>query len=447
MSQSGTLRNLTGCIVDDGRLELISIVGAGAYGKLYKALDITSPSSSPTYFAVKCLRRPALRSKDAKFQQREYGLHRRMSDHPNIVTLHRHFVDAKHVFMVMDFCSGGDMYRAINNDVYRKDAELIKRTFVSLVDAVRVCHDRGVYHRDLKPENVLLDSEGRALLADFGLSTKSTVSRDMGCGSGSYMTPESFSSASSSYCPQHSDVWALCIILVNLVSSMNPWHSAQASDHRWNSFMADPDFLREILPISRPLNELLTRCFRTDPARRPSLAQLRHEVLTLPELFMSDADLKMASPGVRRAAGYVMPDVADFDPSDYSSGSDSIGASTSGGGYSSLDADIGRPVQFLAPAGLAPSTPSAAGSSLLSVPAPGPASSLKVPFASSDVSSVAESDGPLTPQAHVVDLPSVSSGEQQNVVPGSGKGKFKRFVRRLHRRMGEENPELPGSVL
>ncbi|KAJ7240166.1 kinase-like domain-containing protein [Mycena haematopus] len=296
MPQSGTLPNLTGRVIDDGRLELLNTIGAGAYGKLYKA-RIVSSTSTPTssLFAVKCMRRPALSSTDAKFQDRERALHRRVSCHPNVVTLHRYFVDPDHVFLVMDLCVGGDMYGAILDGVYHRQTALIKRTFTSLVDAVRFCHSRNVYHRDLKPENVLVDYDGgNARIADFGLSTESKISRDMDCGSGSYMCPESFRSASSSYCPHHSDTWALCIVLINLVTAMNPWRTAESSDTRWNSFMADPDYLREILPISHSLNELLTRCFRLLPARRPTLTQLRHEILSMPELFMSEADLKKA---------------------------------------------------------------------------------------------------------------------------------------------------------
>jgi serine/threonine protein kinase len=219
--------------------------------------------------------------------------------------------------------------------------------------------------------------------------------------------------------------------LINLMTGMIPWHAAEASDRRWNSFMADPDFLREILPISRPLNELLTRCFRTSPSRRPTLTQLRHEVLAMPELFMSDADLQKAPPGVRRVAQCEVPSATAFDPSDYSIGSE---ASTSGSGYSSLDAHIGGPVNFPAPTP-APAAAAASGSRLI-VPLPASIpSATKVPFASrADLSSVVESDGPLTPQAHLVHLPPVSSDQQQPNVPVLGKtppGKFKRFMRRL----------------
>ncbi|KAJ7183673.1 kinase-like domain-containing protein, partial [Mycena filopes] len=301
--QSGTLQNLTGTIVDEGRLELVRPIGAGAFGRLYQALDTTSPAFSPTFYAVKCLRRPDLGSHEARFQDRERALHRRVSVHPNVVTLHRHFTDATHAFFVLDLCASGDMFGAIMDGVYHRKTTLIKNTFASLVDAVRFCHRRGVFHRDLKPENVLVNSKGGdARIADFGLATDVKVSRDVDCGSGSYMAPESFGAVSSQYRPQHSDTWALCIILINLVTSMNPWHSAQAADSRWNAFTADPhNFLREILPISRSLNALLQRCFHLDPARRPSLTELRHAVLNMKDLYMSDADLLKASPGVRRA--------------------------------------------------------------------------------------------------------------------------------------------------
>ncbi|KAJ7122570.1 kinase-like domain-containing protein [Mycena crocata] len=460
MPQSGTLSDLTGSVVDDGRLELLNVVGAGAHGKLYKAIHLSSRS----LYAVKCLRRPAPRSKDAKFQDRERALHCRVSAHPNVVTLHRYFTDADHVFMVMDLCTGGDLYGAIMRGVYHRNTELIKRTFASIVDGVAFCHARGVYHRDLKPENILVGDN--VLIADFGLSTPSMVSRDMDCGSGSYMTPESFSSASISYCPPESDVWALCIILVNLVTAMNPWHTAQASDGRYTAFVRDlddpigPSFLREILPISRPLAALLARCFSPDPAVRPTLADLRGAVSALPALYMSAADLERASPGVRKAAGYVVP-VNVYDPSDYSGEDD---ASTSGSGYSSLNTHGPRILDIPAPAGLAPPRPArapgcptsprtaaaaaaaTASSSLVpsssTPPRSLPPATSKVPFASSranaDASSAAESEGPLTPQAHVVDLPSVagsvslahSSGDNVNIHVKGG-GKLKRFMRRL----------------
>ncbi|KAJ7200418.1 kinase-like domain-containing protein, partial [Mycena pura] len=292
MPQSGTLPNLTGAFVDEGRLELITILGAGAHGKVYKARDTTA--SSPSFYAVKCLRRPKSNTdKDviyARYQKREWSLHLRVSAHPNIVTVHRHFADSEHNFLVFDLSLGGDLHQAIVDGIYQGQTKLIKRTFTCIVDGVRFCHDRGVYHRDLKPENILVDlASGSVRIADFGLATTSKVSRGVGCGSSSYMAPESLACMSSSYRPQDNDVWALNIILINLISKMTPWHSACqcTADYRWNNFLTDFDFFRMFFPISVPLNDLLRRSFCVDPGQRPALMQLRHEVVAMPALYMS----------------------------------------------------------------------------------------------------------------------------------------------------------------
>jgi serine/threonine protein kinase len=182
------LPDLSGCLVDDGRLQLVNLVGAGAYGKIYKALDTASAIDKPKYLAVKCLKQPALGSRDALFQERERGLHEIVSSHPNILTLHRTFFDPHHVFMAVDLCAG-DLFHAILDGVYHKRPILIKSTFSSLLGAVEHCHNLGIYHRDLKPENILFNNVGDLLLADFGLTTQSATSKDMDCGSAAYMSP------------------------------------------------------------------------------------------------------------------------------------------------------------------------------------------------------------------------------------------------------------------
>ncbi|KAJ7623843.1 kinase-like domain-containing protein, partial [Mycena polygramma] len=302
---TSTLPNLSGTVVDNGCIKLVKLIGAGAFGKVYKARVVASPTA---FYAVKCLKRPTLDCKEAKFPDKELALHRRVSSHPNVLTLYGHFMDPEYVFIAMDLSVGGDMFHSIFDGVYRRQPELIKSTFASLVDGVQYCHFQDVFHRDLKPANVLVSAGGvHPLIADFGLATCSEVSMEVNCGTSTHMCPESFKSASSSYRPANSDTWALAIILINMVASLNPWSAAEARDTRWNSFMADPDFLRQILPISRPLNALLKRCLSPNPARRPTLARLRDEVLALPTLLMSDADLEKASPRIRRAAGLDAP--------------------------------------------------------------------------------------------------------------------------------------------
>ncbi|KAF7317414.1 Serine/threonine protein kinase [Mycena chlorophos] len=313
-TQSETLPDLTGTLVDDGRYELIELRGAGAYGKLYAAHDRHSTSPSSVY-ALKCIRRPAHRSDSAaKFQARERHLHARVSHHANIVTLHRCFHTDAHVWIQFDMCDGGDVYGAIVAGRFYYQPMKIKRVFNGVVDAVLFCHKQGVYHRDVKPENLLLTGDGEVKLCDFGLATGSRISNDMDCGSCGYQTPESFSGPGrTSYSVEDSDKWALCILLLNLVSATSPWHSAKDVDDpgflaflrssfatrtqrirhlQIRDFLFDQpnlslpnllhNSLRQTLPsISIPLTRVMVKALNPDPSLRPSIESIRDEALSI----------------------------------------------------------------------------------------------------------------------------------------------------------------------
>ncbi|KAJ7651134.1 kinase-like domain-containing protein [Roridomyces roridus] len=341
-----SLRDLTGRLVNDGSLHLEKLVGAGAFGNLYRACDSDSTRSRPSswassssssstpsshsstpssasstsskVYAVKCLEKHVFDSPEANLIERERCLHSQVSSHPNIVTFHRHFVDKEHEYFVMDFHDKGDMFRAITDHVYYRNTPLIKRTFAGVVDAIRFCHRQGVYHRDIKPENILVDAfGGNPCLTDFGLATTSCVSHSVS-GTPPYMSPgadpvtssplftDTFSeSFQSEYSPAQSDAWALSILLMNLVTERWAWTSA--SPERQGSFkkryLPDPEkFLRATLPISRPFASLLVRSLHPDPGSRISLEKFAEAVQLIEDLFISHDDLATASPAVRRAA-------------------------------------------------------------------------------------------------------------------------------------------------
>lgn len=174
----------------DGHLELLSILGIGAYGVVYQAMDIYTCAA----FAVKALPKHGLDARQRMFQEREIELHYKASGHKNIVSLIKVVPDMDCTYVVLEYCPEGDLFTNITElGNYVGDEYMARRAFIQLLDAVEYCHSLGIYHRDLKPENVLVCGRGMEVkLADFGLATTEKYTADYGCGSTFYMSPGIF---------------------------------------------------------------------------------------------------------------------------------------------------------------------------------------------------------------------------------------------------------------
>lgn len=304
--------HLLGTILLD-RIQLVSVLGVGAYGVVYLAVDIQTGLS----YAVKSLsRRPSPTSSSPpevqkQFRDREIALHLLASSHPNVVRLMR-VLDSDEFdchFLIMEYCPDNDLFNNITEkNKFVGDDFLARHAFLQVLDAVQFCHEQlGIYHRDLKPENILIADGGMTLkLADFGLATNDTVSEDYGCGSTFYMSPGMlvvicslqcvasslslifiFTECLSSipYATGPNDVWSLGVILVNLTSGRNPWKKASLDDPTFRSYVNDSHVLKRILPsLSDDLHSIIRRIFCIDPTKRITLPELRDAILACPTL-------------------------------------------------------------------------------------------------------------------------------------------------------------------
>ncbi|KAK8126399.1 uncharacterized protein PG998_002158 [Apiospora kogelbergensis] len=287
-------------------LQLIGILGTGAYGVVYSAVDI----KTGIRYAVKTLSKfnmdgSPLDRRQVAFQHRELRLHYLASAHPNVVSMLKIVDDPDCTYVVLEYCPEGDLFFNITErGQYVGKDDLAKRVFMQILDAVEHCHTLGIYHRDLKPENILVSNGGETIkLADFGLATSSDRSEDYGCGSTFYMSPECLDPTSRRpfYFCAPNDIWSLGVVLVNLTCGRNPWKQASFEDSTYRAFTRSPDFLKTILPLSDELNDILGRIFTRNPEDRITLPELRNCIhacsrFTMPVMSAAQTGSLPASP-------------------------------------------------------------------------------------------------------------------------------------------------------
>ncbi|GCE99729.1 serine/threonine protein kinase [Zygosaccharomyces mellis] len=223
---------------------------------------------------------------------KEIALHLKVHSHENVCTIHQVLESPLATFIVMDYYRL-DLFTAIvDREYFVSNGLLVKKVFLQLCSALEHCHHNGVFHCDIKPENVLLDENNNVHLCDFGLSTTCQYLAPNVCiGSSYYMAPERILYCSgendtvTSFPTSTGDVWSLGVILINLCCIRNPWLKAhQTEDSTFNFYAKNPSVLKQILPISEELYELLTKVLQVNPYARIDLKSLMQEVANLTSL-------------------------------------------------------------------------------------------------------------------------------------------------------------------
>jgi len=179
--------------VKDGQVnfnsfEVLSILGSGAFGRVFKVVK----KGTNKIYAMKALKKHNLIVKNQlRYAVTEANVLKQAS-HPFVLQLHYSFQTPQHLYLVLDLCPGGDLsLHLANKGTFTEDE--VKFYMAELVLAIEHIHSLDVIYRDLKPENILLDEEGHIKLADFGLAKENIGKDDVArsfCGSPAYLSPE-----------------------------------------------------------------------------------------------------------------------------------------------------------------------------------------------------------------------------------------------------------------
>lgn len=152
--------------VQFGDYMLGQTLGEGEFGKV--KLGWKKDGSSQV--AIKLIRRETVASNPTRLPKiyREISILRDLA-HPNIVRLHEMVETERHIGIILEYASGGELFDYILNHRYLKDPAA-RRLFAQLVSGVGYLHKKGIVHRDLKLENLLLDKNCNIIITDFGFA-------------------------------------------------------------------------------------------------------------------------------------------------------------------------------------------------------------------------------------------------------------------------------------
>ena len=196
------------------------MLGEGQFGTTYLVRHKRTGEKAACKAIAK---RKLINAEDVEDVRREVSILHHLSGHPNIVGLLAAFEGTKHVYIVMDYCSGGELFdRIVERGHYsEKDASEVFRV---MIRTIAHCHNLGVMHRDLKPENFVLatkDEDAPVKAIDFGLSAYFEPGerfRDI-VGSSYYVAPEVLKRNYSC----EADIWSAGVILYILLSGVPPF--------------------------------------------------------------------------------------------------------------------------------------------------------------------------------------------------------------------------------
>ena len=206
-------------------------------------------------------------SRDESFRQRfqrEAAMIASLN-HPGIVRVYDFDSDQGSLFIVMEYVEGRTL-RSWLGEYGRFTVEVADDLTQQLLSAVGAAHAKGIVHRDLKPDNVLISTQGKTKILDFGISKVLDDSRNLTAtgsmvGTPSYMSPEQ---VKGEEVDARADIYALGVILYELLHGEPPYTGSMASVLHAHVY----ETARPSTAIPRPIMEVIWRAMAKDKAQR-----------------------------------------------------------------------------------------------------------------------------------------------------------------------------------
>lgn len=273
------------------RYEILSKIGAGGMSDVYKAKD----HILGRFVAIKVLKTEFSedRSFVTKFRteaQSAAGL-----EHPNIVNIYDVGSEEGLYYIVMEYVEGITLKTYVEKKGQLSFKEAVSIA-IQVARGIEAAHNKQITHRDIKPQNIIISTEGKVKVTDFGIAraaSSNTISSDV-MGSVHYSSPEQ---ARNGFVDGRSDIYSLGIVMYEMVTGSVPFDGdttvAVAIQHLQDEMPSPGEHARD-LPIS--MEKIILKCTQKNPDRRYQtigdlLSDLRKSLVSPDEDFVVIAPL------------------------------------------------------------------------------------------------------------------------------------------------------------
>ncbi len=200
-----------------GRYRLDELIAEGGFAQVFRAYDTELQRT----VAIKVPKPSQLESNES-FQAEARRVAR--LKHDNIVPVYDVGLEGDSCFIVTEYVEGGSLADRLGKGKPSRDEAI--RWMGEIADALEYAHLNGIFHRDIKPANILVDANGRAKLADFGIaqSANKTGKFAPSLGTLRYMSPEQLEGEPADH---RSDIYSLAVVLYELLAGRIPYSSSE----------------------------------------------------------------------------------------------------------------------------------------------------------------------------------------------------------------------------
>ncbi|HEU4719920.1 MAG TPA: serine/threonine-protein kinase [Gemmatimonadaceae bacterium] len=251
-------------IPDIGKYRILELVGEGAMGVVYKAVD----SVLDRTVAVKVMNESIARQDELRQRFLREAQAAASLQHPNVVSIYDLGEVGGHLYIAMEFVQGADLETLMQTGEPLSLQEKLD-IIIDVLAGLTFAHKRGIVHRDIKPANIRIAEDGRAKLMDFGvahLASSNLTSTGASLGTPVYMSPEQITGGKAT---ASTDVFAVGAVLYELLTGLKPFDAETLQGLFYKILTEKPRPVRDLMPgLPSALDHIVEKAMAKEAPQR-----------------------------------------------------------------------------------------------------------------------------------------------------------------------------------